>query len=1039
MDMATKPPRLRRRQQPPPSSSSLPTSSSSSGPNLGPLSVSTLAGLVAAAFALFILGIWLAIILIRRRRRRRRQTVSTERRKDKGLPDEATEPKLKISNNTETGPQSRIGNGRLSKAPYGRIASGGEEYKYDPNSALGYNPLPPSCSVNGSKPSDTPPTHQSIVIPSLTPISFPYATDSPSWNPPTTDTPIYSTPTPASQTPSTPSQLRYGQSRSTQNGQNTAGPSSSSSPAARPPMMRARTPSQLSKSFSVVDVGEVADMPQLPTQTQESAVSRSRSQSNKPRKLEKRRRSASLRRPAKSEESDRDRVSTGEKPRESPANMQQTQHHLLHHTPSFTLPLSDSDQSTKTIVPSRPKQVATTASANPPSAYNNATTTSSSGPTLTRQRSGIRQPGDANHLRPPKEVTTSSYMEDDATLGELLSQIASPNGPSQGASTSLLQHPAAPATTSLPEPSHGQQSLHPKGSQMPQQSLLPYTQLYSSDSDVLAYHKAAGNMPKPFKPFAFQFPKRSPAVSSTSTHGQSRPSVNLNNNDNNTTESSSTGGAGAGAGGSNNPMAALLAAAGLSTSPVNSPSPSPIGRISTSNRARGSTDGLSAATPWRPSTDGLTAFPPRSSTDPLSNFGNGPIESRQSLQSGYSFEVPWETQPGGASSPSAFSFSTDLYGYGGPGPASASNSIDLYRPVDPGSLVTGNSHNNNNNGGADIEGRHSLSLLGGEPLTAAELESRGLRMRRFREGHASVSSFAALNMPIIGDEARTRTRTPSWTLEALRENLFGPAHRRGQDSIASSSVGSQRSSIMPWLGLAAAAHAGPPALLASPRDANFQFAVGAQGSGSQAAAAGALAGHPYGQWNNNQSSQDNYHSPLAEPKVKTVVRAFAPLLPDELVLRPGEELVVLQEFDDGWCVVAREGLGSNGAPTPPGLDNDDVGGDAYSTTAGSSSSRGKRVIEMGTCPSWVFDEPAFAGDGDDSFARPMRSTSLGITVSVRLPAASSVLGGSIRGSPASSHMPLASIGGTGQEVPLSSRSLRITPPVREEVIRWSNF
>ncbi|KAG8829153.1 hypothetical protein FRC17_007054 [Serendipita sp. 399] len=989
MDMATKPPRLRRRQVTTSSSSPQP-SSPSSGPNLGPFSVSTLAGLVAAAFALFILGIWLAIILIRRRRRRRRQTVLTERKKEKGLPDEAAEPKPKIQNNTENGPQNRLGNRDLSKGPYGRIASGGDEYKYDPNSTLVYNPLPPPSAANGQKPSDAPPAHQSIVIPSLTPLTTPYATQSTSRNTPSSDSPFYSTSTPASKSSSPP--VRYGQTRSTQTLQNTAGPSSS-----RPPM-RARTPSQLSKSYSVVDAGEVADMPELPMQ---ESMSRSRSQSNRPRKLEKRRRSGSLRRPNKSEDaSATNRVSTGgEKPHDLTANMQQAH---LHHTASFTLPLSDSDQSTKTIVPSKSKQ-ATAPSGNPPSSYN------ANGPTLTRQRSGIRQPGDANHLRPPKETAATSHNS--SPLSELLSNVASQGDYSQGASTPLLP---PSAYTPSPDHPHGQTPVIPKGSQVvpqTQQSLLAYTQIYSSDSEVWAYHKAAGNMPKPFKPFAFQFPKRSPAVS-TSTNGQSRRSMNLNNN---TVENASS---------NNNPLAALVAAAGLSTSPVNSPSPSPVGRVSTSNRARGSTDGLSA-TQWRPSTDGLTAFPPRSSTDPLATFGNGLPESRQSLQSGYSFEVPWETQQAGASSPSAFSFSTDMYGYGGPGPASASNSIDLYRPVDPSTLVTGahNNSSNNNNNGIDIEGRHSLSLLGGEPLTAAELEGRGLRMRRFREGHASVSSFAALNMP-TGDEGRTRTRTPSWTLEALRENLFGPAHRRGQESVASSSVGSQRSSIMPWLGIAA----GPPALLASPRDANFQFAVGAPGPQAPIT----LPGHPYAQW--NQTSQDNHHIPAAEPKVKTVVRAFAPLLPDELVLRPGEELVVLQEFDDGWCVVAREGLGSNGAPTPPGLDSDEVG-DAYST--GSSSSRGKRVIEMGTCPSWVFDEPTFAGD--DVFVRPMRSTSLGITVSMRLPTAS-VLGGSIRSSPVSSHMPLGSIGGPGQDgSSSSSRPLRITPPVREEVIRWSNF
>jgi len=385
-----------------------------------------------------------------------------------------------------------------------------------------------------------------------------------------------------------------------------------------------------------------------------------------------------------------------------------------------------------------------------------------------------------------------------------------------------------------------------------------------------------------------------------------------------------------------------------------------------------------------------------------------------------------------ASSPSAFSFSTDLYGYGGPGPASTTNSIDLYRRVDPTTLFPGGVVPANGLGSLDIEGRHSLSLLGGEPLSAAELDSRGLKMRRFREGHASVSSFAAFNIPTV-EEGRN-TRTPSWTLEALRENLFGTtlAHRRGQDSVASSSVGtqSQRSSVSPW-NMALGVPVGPPALT-SPRDVNFQFPV-VQGQNV------AVGGHPYAQWNHQQAGPSN--QPLdhsnSETKMKTVVRSFAPLLPDELVLRPGEELAVLQEFDDGWCVVAREGLGSNGAPTPPGLpDPEDsiLPGDASSTTGSSVSSR-RRILEVGTCPSWVFDDISPA---NGEFVRPMRSTSLSITVSMKIPPAShSNLGGSFRESPSSTSMPL---GQAHMSEGLShNRSFRTTTPIREEVVSWSNF
>lgn len=337
-----------------------------------------------------------------------------------------------------------------------------------------------------------------------------------------------------------------------------------------------------------------------------------------------------------------------------------------------------------------------------------------------------------------------------------------------------------------------------------------------------------------------------------------------------------------------------------------------------------------------------------------------------------------------------------------------------------------------NNNGIDMEGRHSLSLLGGEPLSPAELDSRGLRIRRFREGHASVSSFAAFNMNPSGVDEGRRTRTPSWTLEALRENLFGSkAHRRGQDSVASSSAGSQshRSSVMPWTGLGV--NVGPPAL-ASPRDANFQFSQHSQ----QPISPSTL--HPEGAhyaFNGNAGG--------GETRVRTVVRAFTPLMPDELVLRPGEELAVLQEFDDRWCVVAREGLGSNGAPTPPGLDNDDpvtsnVAADGQSTTGSSGSARSrKRVLEVGVCPIWVFDEAPPPGQRRE-YERPMRSTSLSITVSMKLPPLhlSPV---SARDSPREGSLALRE-----NSYPISagdrpSISSLVKDEVRGEVISWSNF
>jgi len=304
-----------------------------------------------------------------------------------------------------------------------------------------------------------------------------------------------------------------------------------------------------------------------------------------------------------------------------------------------------------------------------------------------------------------------------------------------------------------------------------------------------------------------------------------------------------------------------------------------------------------------------------------------------------------------------------------------------------------------------------------------------------------VNSFAALNLNSNVEEGRA-TRTPSWTLEALRENLFGPgsSHRRGQDSVASSSVGSQsgRSSVMPWNGLGVAA--GPPAL-ASPRDANFQFSV------APGATMGGAVTSPYAQWGHQQpASPGGYPAPSdgsnGDTRMKTVIRAFTPLLPDELVLRPGEELAVLQEFDDGWCVVAREGIGSNGAPTPPGLDTDEPvsatlpAADGASTTGSSGSGRSRRrVLEMGTCPAWVFEESP-APNNAREYPRPMRNTSLSVTVSMKLPPVMSTTSASVRDSPREPNVPLHgpphAFGGDNHS---PSRAL----PVREEVISWSNF
>jgi len=197
--------------------------------------------------------------------------------------------------------------------------------------------------------------------------------------------------------------------------------------------------------------------------------------------------------------------------------------------------------------------------------------------------------------------------------------------------------------------------------------------------------------------------------------------------------------------------------------------------------------------------------------------------------------------------------------------------------------------------------------------------------------------------------ASSDPRAPSWTLETLKENLF--AHRRGDSGNASVS---DRSSF---------------------NIVDFQFPqVTAAGTSGTASAA------------RPQSFDINPQNPI---EMCTVAETFQPLLPDELALRKGEQLGVLRHFDDQWCIVTRETTRSN-----PGV--------------GGSPGLNSGVLEIGACPAWVF-EPRRPPEG---FTRPMRSSSLGVTVSVRMPVTAPVP------EPSAPFKPWAA---------------------REEVISWSNF
>ena len=346
-------------------------------------------------------------------------------------------------------------------------------------------------------------------------------------------------------------------------------------------------------------------MPELPTGP---PLTRRKSDVQRPRKLEKRRRSSSLRR---RDSKSRERNTTSDE------DMQERGKGLAENTPRIRLSScvfaiasqQRLDQSSRTIVPSKTKTP--TPTANPPSSFN------SNPPTLTRQRSGIRQPGDTNHLRPPKDG--ASYGS--GSMGPL-SLVASSSDNSHGTLVGLTQpfipmQPSASPPTSALSP-ESPQTWRPQPSPRPWQGQQPLfsASFASTDNQVLAFHKAAGNVPKPFKPFAFQFPQRSPVISNASS-GRPAGLVNGENSSMNAGH-----------------FAALVAAAGLSISPTGSPSPSPLGRSTTpgSNMI------------GRASTDGFGGMPGRPSTDGLNNFGNQ--ESRHSLQSGYSMEAPWDNHEG---------------------------------------------------------------------------------------------------------------------------------------------------------------------------------------------------------------------------------------------------------------------------------------------------------------------------------------------------------------------------------------------------------
>ena len=84
---------------------------------------------------------------------------------------------------------------------------------------------------------------------------------------------------------------------------------------------------------------------------------------------------------------------------------------------------------------------------------------------------------------------------------------------------------------------------------------------------------------------------------------------------------------------------------------------------------------------------------------------------------------------------------------------------------------------------------------------------------------------------------------------------------------------------------------------------------------------------------------------------KKVRQVFDPVLPDELVVSLRENLTVVQQHDDGWCIVGCDRAFNPGE------------------------------VELGAVPAWAFLKPVKGLRAE----RPMRVSSLGVTVNLDAP------------------------------------------------------
>ncbi|KAJ7727304.1 hypothetical protein DFH07DRAFT_906520 [Mycena maculata] len=120
------------------------------------------------------------------------------------------------------------------------------------------------------------------------------------------------------------------------------------------------------------------------------------------------------------------------------------------------------------------------------------------------------------------------------------------------------------------------------------------------------------------------------------------------------------------------------------------------------------------------------------------------------------------------------------------------------------------------------------------------------------------------------------------------------------------------------------------------------------------------------------SSSSSVDSTPTVGSPRKVRQLFNPVLPDELLLTGlGERLTVVQAFDDGWVVVGRS--------------NSTFASTAKSMFKSSSGAPAESDVELGVVPAWCFLKPVKGLRAE----RPVRSTSLGITVQMDGPSFSS--------------------------------------------------